>query len=280
MVDDLATTAENTWCPGCGNFGILNALKKAVHRLEEKGVPRERLAHVTGIGCHAKIFDYMGLSGFAALHGRAVATAQGIQLANPALKVIASVGDGDTLGEGLEHVMFAAKRNSDITVMVHENGVYALTTGQVTPTSEKGFRGPSTPLGNPEEPFNPLVLMLEAGATFVARGYSMKLDHLADLIVRAVEHPGFSFIDILQPCVTFHNTYDPYNKSTELMEKIPGTFEEALAAARRKDRLPLGIFYETVKTPYHKELEGDRNPAAQRVSREERLEIVRKLTRT
>ena len=181
-MDDLTTYAENTWCPGCGNFGIFNAFKKAVRKLEEKGIERDSIIISAGIGCHAKIFDYLKLSGFYSIHGRAMATVQGIKLANPDLRVVAFAGDGDALGEGISHMIFAAKRNADITVIVHDNGVYGLTTGQYTPTSEKGFKSPSTPRGNVEEPLNPLTLMLEAGATFVARGYSGKVDHLADII--------------------------------------------------------------------------------------------------
>jgi 2-oxoglutarate ferredoxin oxidoreductase subunit beta len=277
MADDLTTYHENTWCPGCGNFGLFNALKKAVLTLEKKGLSREKLIHTAGIGCHGKVFDYLALSGFYSLHGRALATAQGIKLANPELKLFSSVGDGDAIGEGLEHLVFAAKRNADITALIHNNGVYALTTGQVTPLSEKGFRGPSTPQGNPEDPLNALALMLEAGATFVARGYAGRVDHLADLIVRAVEHEGFSYVEILQPCVSFYNTYDKYNKSTEIMQGPPGSYDDAVRAVKRRDKLPLGVFYEAKKKPYHIDVQGERIPALQRVPREERIARVRKL---
>jgi 2-oxoglutarate ferredoxin oxidoreductase subunit beta len=277
MADDLTTYHENTWCPGCGNFGLFNALKKAILTLEKNGVPREKLVQTTGIGCHGKMSDYLALSGFATLHGRALAVAQGIKLGNPTLKVFANVGDGDAIGEGLEHLIFAAKRNADITALIHNNGVYALTTGQVTPMSERGARGPSTPQGNPEDPLNALALMLEAGATFVARGYAGKVDHLADLIVRAIEHEGFSFVEILQPCVSFNNTYEKYNKSTEMMQEPPANYEDAVRAVKRRDKLPLGVFYEVKKKPYHLDVQGDRNPAAQRIPREERIARLRKL---
>ena len=277
MADDLTTYHENTWCPGCGNFGLFNALKKAILTMEKKGVPRQKLIQTTGIGCHGKMSDYLALSGFATLHGRALAVAQGIKLANPELKVFSSVGDGDTIGEGLEHLIFAAKRNADITALVHNNGVYALTTGQVTPMSERGARGPSTPQGNPEDPLNALALMLEAGATFVARGYAGKVDHLADLIVRAIEHEGFSFVEILQPCVSFNNTYEKYNKSTELMQEPLATYDDAVRAVKRRDKLPLGVFYEVKKKPYHREVQGEHNPATQRIPRDERIDRVRKL---
>jgi len=276
-MDDLATYAENTWCPGCGNFGILNAFKKAVKKLEEKGIGRERIIMCTGIGCHGKIFDYVRLSGFYSLHGRSMATAQGIKLANPDLKVIAFAGDGDAYGEGIDHLIFAAKRNAAITVIVHDNGAYSLTLGQYTPTSDKGFKGPSTPRGSIEEPLNPLVLMLAAGATFVARDYPVKLDHLVDIIVQAVEHEGFAFIDVLQPCVSFNNTYQKYNQLVEILDRIPGSYEEAMAVARKKDKLPIGILYRVEEPVYHKELYGDWNPITKRLSQKDRRERIAKL---
>jgi len=276
-MDDLATYAENTWCPGCGNFGILGAFKKAVRQLEAGGMDRRDLVVVAGIGQHGKIFDYLNLSGFYGLHGRSVATAQGIKLANPRLKVVVFVGDGDTYGEGLSHVVFAAKRNADITVIVHNNGAYGLTTGQATPTSVKGFHGPSTPRGSVEEPFNPLMLMLSAGATFVARGYAAKLDHLADLFVRAIGHDGFSLVDVLQPCVTFNNTYDLYNRTVTELDVVPGSLEDSLGAARRTDRLLVGVMREVEGEPYHRRLFGEWRPAETRKSGAQRIAAIRKL---
>lgn len=275
-MDDLATYAENTWCPGCGNFGILNAFKKAVRQLEAGGMHRSDLVIVTGIGQHGKIFDYLNLSGFYGLHGRSVATAQGIKLANPRLKVVVFVGDGDTYGEGLSHVVFAAKRNADITVIVHNNGAYGLTTGQATPTSVKGFHGPSTPRGSVEEPFNPLSLMLSAGATFVARGYSARLDHLVGLFVRAISHEGFSLVDVLQPCVTFNNTYDLYNATVTELDATPDSFEDSMGAARRTDRLLIGVMRDVAAEPYHRLLLGDLRPAQARRSDSRRLVAIRK----
>lgn len=273
-MDDLATYAENTWCPGCGNFGILNAFKKAVRRLEGEGVSRKDIVIAAGIGCHGKIFDYLRLSGFYSLHGRALATAQGMKLANPRVKVVAFVGDGDAYGEGVAHLVFAAKRNADITVIVHNNGTYGLTTGQYTPTSVKGFRGPSTPGGSIEEPFNPLSLALSAGATFVARGYPVRLDHLSDLFARAVQHRGFSIVDVLQPCVSFNNTYELYNKLVTELDTAPGTWEESLAAARRTDRLLIGVLRDTESTPFHEALLGDRVPTEKRVSASLRMKAI------
>jgi 2-oxoglutarate/2-oxoacid ferredoxin oxidoreductase subunit beta len=276
-MDDLTTYAENTWCPGCGNFGIFNAFKKAVRKLEEKGISKDRIIISAGIGCHGKIFDYLKLSGLYSIHGRSMATVQGMKIANPDLKVVTFAGDGDALGEGISHLIFAAKRNADITVILHDNGVYGLTTGQFTPTSQKGFKGPSTPKGSIEEPLNPLSLMLESKATFVARGYPAKLDHLVDLMVEAVEHEGFSFVDVLQPCVTFNNTYKRYNETVEILDHIPNDYEEAQAIARRSDKLPIGIIYKVKRPVYHRELYGDHNPVTKPMPKEKRKENIARL---
>lgn len=275
--DDLTTYGENTWCPGCGNFAILNAAKGAVRALEEGGVSRERIVMTAGIGQHAKIFDYLGLSGVYSLHGRAVAVAQGMKLANPDMKIIAFVGDGDTMGEGLAHLMFAAKRNSDITVIMHDNGVYALTTGQRSPLSPEGYKGPSTPHGNTEPPLNPLVLALEAGATFVARGYSGDIAGLTALIAEGVTHKGFSFIDVLQPCVTFNNRYAEYNELAKPMAGEPRSFDEAVALARVHETLPTGVFYRADRGSAEELLTRGRNPVRDYACRADRLEAVRKL---
>jgi 2-oxoglutarate ferredoxin oxidoreductase subunit beta len=277
MMDNLGTGAENTWCPGCANFGILNAAKKAVKKLEERGIGRDRILMSAGIGCHAKMFDYLALSGLYSLHGRSIATVQGMKLANPDLKVITFVGDGDSLGEGLAHLMFAAKRNADITVILHDNGVYALTTGQFSPLACKGFKGPSTPRGSIEEPFNPLTLMLEAGATFVARGFPGRQEHMADLMVAAVEHEGFAFIDVLQSSITFHDTFKEHNSLVEELDKVPDTIDEARVLAARRDRLPIGIIYRVQRPAYHTELYDEANPVVRRKPREERIAAIRAL---
>ena len=277
MRDDLSTGAENTWCPGCGNFGILNAVKRAVSTLEERGIGRDRLFMTACIGCHAKIFDYLSLSGVYTLHGRSMSVAQGVKLANPDLKVLAFTGDGAGYGEGIAHLLFAAKRNADITVIVHDNGVYALTTGQRSPTSEAGFAGPSTPHGNEEDPFNPLVLMLEAGATFVAREFSARIDELSGIIAAAVEHEGFSLVEVLQPSITFNNTYEEYSAAVETVSEPAATLEDALMLARERERLPAGILYRVERPSHGARLYGDWNPVANHPRRDQRLERVRAL---
>ncbi len=274
MSQELTTPVENTWCPGCGNFGILNAFRKAVQLLEQKGINQSHLALSAGIGCHGKIFDYVPLSGFYSLHGRSMATIQGIKLGNPDLKTLTFAGDGDAFGEGISHMIFAAKRNADITVIVHNNGTYALTTGQFSPTSSQGFKSPTSPEGSIESPLNPLSLMLEAGATFVARGYAGRIDHLANLIVEAVLHEGFSYIDVLQPSVVFNNTYKQYNELVEIIERPVKRLEDAVQLTKRLDRLPIGVFYKIAKPVFHKELYGEWNPVRNRLSHEERLKQI------
>lgn len=236
------TGKENTWCPGCGNFGILASVKKAIISLADGGIPLEDIVITCGIGCHGKIFDYLNISGIYGLHGRALATAEGIKLANPRLKVISFGGDGDSMGEGLEHTLFAAKRNIDITLILHNNGNYGLTTGQASPLSQLGFKGLSTPQGNIEKPFHPVNLLIEAGASFVARGYSARMEHLQEMIIKGVQHKGFSFIEVLQPCVSYNNTYELYNSHCQIMDSIPENDDVARALAKDEEHIYLGVF--------------------------------------
>lgn len=273
----LGTSVENTWCLGCGNFGILNAFKKAIVELEEKGISQNNILIASGIGCSAKIFDYLNLSGIYSLHGRDLATIEGIQFANPNLKTITFSGDGNAMGEGLTHLLFAAKRNADVTIIMHNNGVYALTTGQYTPITERGWKGPSTPKGSVEGPFNAISLVLEAGATFVARSYTAKIQHLTDMMVQAIEHKGFSFLEVLQPCVSYNNTYKLYNEIVEELDDIPKSIEEAKLYAKNKDKLFIGIFYRTEKPSFCELLYGDHNPVEKRQYRDERINKIKKI---
>lgn len=272
------TTAENTWCPGCGNFGILASINKAIDALEtdEKNpIPKENLVMTTGIGCHGKIFDYLKLSGFYGLHGRALPLAEGMKLANPNLKPVVFVGDGDCFGEGIAHLIFAAKRNIDITVIVHDNLVYALTTGQFTPLSKKGFKSKTSPRGNVEEPLNPIRLSLECGATFVARGYSSNIPHLTDIIKQAIQHKGFSIINVMQICKTFNDLTDDYNEKIEILKDGPLSFDDAMLLALQTDKIPIGVFYKIDRPSYSDSF--NIPPDNQKISSEKRKELVREL---
>ena len=247
---DLGTYTQNTWCPGCGNFAILNAIKAVLNSLADEGaVPLENVVIVSGIGCHAKIVDYINVNSFYSLHGRTLPPATGIKLARPGMKVICFAGDGDAYGEGLEHFIFAAKRNIDITMIVHNNRVYGLTTGQCTPTSPLGFKGRSTPFGSKELPLNPLELAFASGATYIARGTSHGLELLKKIFKEAILHKGFSLVDVLQVCVTYYNMYEYYDKRVyEIKDHNPADYDQASAKIREWDynkdaRIALGLFY-------------------------------------
>ncbi|MFA6321581.1 MAG: thiamine pyrophosphate-dependent enzyme [Candidatus Omnitrophota bacterium] len=246
---NLNTPAINTWCPGCGNFAILNAMKAALGSLAEEGMPIENVVIVSGIGCHAKIVDYINVNSFYSLHGRVFPPATGIKLAKPELTVIGHAGDGDAYGEGLEHLIFAAKRNVNMTAIIHNNRVYGLTTGQYTPTSPLGFKGRSTPSGTKELPINPLELMLSSGATFLARGTSHGLELLKKIFKEAILHKGFALVDVLQVCVTYYNMYEYYDKRVyELKDHDPADRDQAEKKIREWDynkdaSIPIGVFY-------------------------------------
>lgn len=250
----LISSKENTWCIGCGNFGLFAAVRRTIQALHEAGTPMADIVMSAGIGCHGKMFDYLEISGIFGLHGRAVAAASGIQLANPKLKIIVFGGDGDSLGEGLEHTLFAAKRNIDLTLILHNNGNYGLTTGQASPLSTLGFRGLTTPMGNVERPFTPVTLMMEAGASFVARSYTSKIDHLSQTMLQAINHKGFSFVEVLQPCVTYNNTYQLYNEHCQIMDDIPKDEEDARKLAKSTDPIWLGIYHQEDIPVYHEQI--------------------------
>ena len=247
--NSLISRAKNLWCPGCGNFSIQHALKDVLVQLDSEGHPVENVVIVTGIGQHGKTFDFMNLNGFYSIHGRTIPVATGIKLANPDLKVICIAGDGDCYAEGLDHLVFGAKRNLDATVLVYDNRVYALTTGQFTPTSAYGYRGRSTPAGDREIPINPVELMLCSGASFIARAYTRRRDQLKRVIREAILHRGFSFVDILQICATYNDLspyYDP--RVYDWDETDAHDHETAYRKAREWDynrdaRIGLGVMY-------------------------------------
>lgn len=246
---NLGTQAVNTWCIGCGNFAILGAIKAVFQSLAEEGMGLENVVMVSGIGCHAKIVDYINVNSFYSIHGRATPAAEAIKLTKPNLKVIVFAGDGDAYGEGIEHLIFAAKRNIDITMIIHNNRVYGLTTGQYTPTSPLGFKGRSTPFGTKELPINPLEVMLSCGATFLARGTSHGIELLKKIFKEAIMHKGFSLVDVLQVCVTYNNLYEYYDKRVyELTDHDSSNHMDAYEKIREWNynndgKIPLGVLY-------------------------------------
>lgn len=250
------TKINPTWCPGCGNFGILGALKLA---LDQLNILPHQLACVYDIGCSGNMADFTYAYGFHSLHGRALPVAAGIKLANPKIPVIAIIGDGGCFGEGLGHFISLARGNHDIVVLSHNNYRYSLTTGQMSPTTKKGTVTPSTPAGSVEEAFNPLANAIINHATFVARGFSGNIPHLSALIVAAIKHRGFSFIDILQPCVTYNKNmpYDWFRSRIYQLDQTghdPTNKTLALQKALEIDRLPIGIFYQANKPTYHEQV--------------------------
>lgn len=251
------TEVKPTWCPGCGNFGILSALKKAFQDLE---LEPHQITMISGIGCSGKIPHWLNIYGFHGLHGRTLPIAIGAKLVNHRQVVIAEGGDGDGYSEGMGHFIHAARRNVDITYIVHNNGVFGLTQGQTSPVGVKGFVSNTTPFGTIEHPFLPMALSLSAGGSFVARGYVGDIPHLNSLIVAGIKHRGFAYIDIRQVCVSF-NPAMSYNWYQERVYKLeddghdPTDKEKALKLAFGNDeRIPIGIFYQKERATFEDEL--------------------------
>ncbi|MEK7200582.1 MAG: thiamine pyrophosphate-dependent enzyme [Patescibacteria group bacterium] len=256
---NLGTKIKITWCPGCPNSQILVAFRRAVTELvSEEKIKIENLVAFAGIGCHGKISDYLNINSFTSLHGRLIPAMTGAKCANPELTIVGFSGDGDSLDEGVEHLIHSAKRNSDINIFIHDNRVFALTTGQADALSPKGFKSKSTPFGSIEEPFNPLLLVLSAGATFVARTYAGDFDGTKRIMQEAVKHKGFSFVDIIQPCLTFFDTRDYFKEKIYwLGEDFPtNDLKVAMEKVQEKnnEKVPLGIFYNIDKPTFEEEL--------------------------
>ncbi|HMM20439.1 MAG TPA: 2-oxoacid:ferredoxin oxidoreductase subunit beta [Selenomonadales bacterium] len=248
---DVSLSYVPTWCPGCGNFGILNALKKAL-----AGLDPDNTVLVTGIGCSSKIAQYINTYRIETLHGRALPVATGIKLANHRLKVIVNGGDGDGMGLGMGHFIHTARRNPDIAYFIHNNQIYGLTKGQPSPTSDQGMvtKFSPPPSGNMEQPVNIVRQALTAGATFVARSFTTNLEQLAELMIKAIEHPGFAVVDILQPCVSFNkwNTYQWYQQRVTPVEALEGYDPADRRAAITLSeewggRIPTGLFYQELR---------------------------------
>lgn len=242
------------WCPGCGDFGILNVMKKV---LEELQLTPQQVVMVSGIGQAAKIPQYMNTHMFNGLHGRALPAATAIKAINPALTVIAESGDGDMYGEGGNHFIHAIRRNPDVTNIVHNNMVYGLTKGQASPTSLRGFKTPVQAEGVIMEPFNPLAVAVALDASFVARTFIGDVGFTKEIIKKAILHKGYALVDVLQPCVTFNkmNTYQWFKENTYKLEENydPRGRAEAFRRTLETDKLPLGIFYLNERKPTFEE---------------------------
>src|SRR6059036_1734214 len=241
------------WCPGCGDFSVLVALQRALFELE---LQPHQACVISGIGCSSNLPGYINTYGMHTLHGRALAVATGLKLANHELTVIVTGGDGDGFGIGGNHFVHTMRRNVDLLYIVMDNQIYGLTTGQTSPTSRIGMKTKSMPFGNVEAPINPISLALAAGATFVARGFSGEQKQLTDLIKQGIEHPGFSFLDVFSPCVTYNydNTYQWFRPRVKKLEDDPAYDSADWMAAMGKsllwgEEIPIGKFFERTDVP-------------------------------
>lgn len=272
LTDDYKSDEKPTWCPGCGDFGVLNAVYRA---LRTKGYAPHEVVAVSGIGCSSRLPYFMSTYGFHGIHGRAMPIATGIRVARPELKVLVFGGDGDAFAIGAGHFVHAMRRNLDICYVVMDNAVYGLTKGQSSPTAATGYTN-SSGMVNPEQPVNPLLLALGSGATFVARGFSAEPQKLAHLIVRGIDHTGFAFIDVYSPCPTFNkvNTFKYYKEEVAELprEHDAGDLGAAMRYAAMDDPLHLGVFYQREGRSFEQRL------AAQRPEQlSERRELLERL---
>jgi 2-oxoglutarate ferredoxin oxidoreductase subunit beta len=263
---NLSTSTKMTWCPGCFNFQILAGIKKVLQeKINSKEAKKEDFAIVTGIGCHGKIFDYINLNGINSLHGRVLPTCLGLKIGNPKLKVIGFSGDGDAYSEGMEHLIHMARYNSDIKYFVHNNQVFALTVGQPTSVTEKGFKDKTNPAGVMFSPINPIKIMLSAGAGFVARVFA-DVGQVEEIFKEALNHKGFAFIEIIQPCLIFHKDKNYKEKIYSLQKEGHdiSNFSEAMKKAEEfnydnSEKIPVGIFYKVEKPIFEEQFDALKN---------------------
>lgn len=246
-------TTETAWCPGCGDHNILDALRQTLENLGKK--PHEVLV-VGGIGQAAKTPQYINTNGFCGLHGRALPAAAAAKIANKNLTVIVNTGDGDSYGEGGNHFMHNIRRNVDITHFVHNNQIYGLTKGQASPTTGIGHKTNVQPLGQFNQPMNPVLTALSLGAGFVARAFSGDKDHLVEVMTEAISYKGYALVDILQPCVSFNkiNTFQWYSQRVYKLGK-EHNYEDFMSAVQKSmewdDKIPIGIIYKKQKNTFH-----------------------------
>jgi len=257
-IKDFKGKAEPDWCPGCGDFGVLSALKQA---LADLGIRPHEAMVISGIGCSSNLPGYVSTYGMHTLHGRALSVATGAQMANHELKIIVTGGDGDGYGIGGNHFIHTMRRNVDLTYIVMNNQIYGLTTGQLSPTSTKGMTTKRTPFGSVENPINPIPLAIAAGATYVARGYTGQVKHLVELIKGGIQHKGFALIDAFSPCVTFNheNSHEFFKQKTFKLEDRkhdPTDFAAAMKYGYEwGDEIAIGLFWQRTDLPALDELE-------------------------
>lgn len=277
---DIFSGQNPTWCPGCGDWAIFLGIKKT---LAAKGLTPSDIFVSFDIGCSGNMNDFLNAYAVHGLHGRSMPTAIGAKIANPELQVFVIGGDGGSYGEGGNHFIHACRGNHDLTMLVHDNNVYGLTTGQVAPTAETGYKSKSTPQGIIEQPVNPLALAISQGATFVAQTFAGNFDHLQETLKKAIEHKGFSLVNILQPCVTFNkiDTYTYYIEKSYILEKEhdPSDYHAAMRKAYEilEERFPLGVIYETHRPVFHEQLAS--YPAETSLIKRERFTDFESLTR-
>jgi len=252
-LQELKGKVDPDWCPGCGDFGVLAALQKALIELQ---IQPYNVVTISGIGCSSNLPGYINTYGMHTLHGRALAVATGVKMANHELTVVVTGGDGDGFGIGGNHFIHTMRRNVDLLYLAMDNQIYGLTTGQVSPTSRLGMKTKSTPFGSVEGPINPISLALAAGATFVARAFSGEQKHLTDLIKQGLEHKGFSFIDVFSPCVTYNhdNTYPWFKQRVKKLEddKTYDASNWMMACERSQiwgEEIPIGKFFQSTDRP-------------------------------
>jgi len=244
----IKTNQTITWCPGCTNFTLLESVKKALSKIIASGVKQENIVMATGIGCHAKIFDYLNIGGIYGLHGRVIPTCLGMKLGNPNLTVIGFAGDGDTYAEGMTHFIHSGRYNANMTLVVHDNQAFSLTTGQATPTSQKGYKSKAEPQGEHNTPINPIKLALCSGVSFIARCNARDVAHTAQVLEAAIKHKGFSFVEVIQDCLIFNldmNAKDKlmYKIKENKDKKIAGKLADEWDYNSRKGKIPIGILY-------------------------------------
>ena len=251
-VDELDTEADVTWCPGCNNFMLLSAVRNAIKSHgEENGYERKDFSMAAGIGCHGKMFDYLDVGGVYNLHGRVIPTLVGMKMGNPNLQVIGFGGDGDTYAEGVSHFIHVSRLNPDATMVVHNNEIYALTTGQATPTTEKGYRTKAQPRGHFEPSMNPLELAIINETSFVARVNASDAEKVQEVLEKAMDWDGYAFVDVVMPCLKYNMNIQEMQERFTYIEDEDRARKEALELASRwnedEGELPLGIFYRNRK---------------------------------